>query len=360
MPGSIMLYPRHRWKHRCVTVTNGTAMSKRKLTKRQKVRIQSGQDNANALAATPDTRPIDAASLGPEISGRVISNFGSQLDIEGLEGIHNASLHRCHKRANVDTLVAGDHVVWRTGEPYGVVVARKPRTSELVRPDIYGKIRPVAANVDCIAVVFACAPTPYSNLIDRYLVAAEAQGITPILVANKIDQLTHQNTPKVERLMANYAKIGYTVIPVSAETGAGIDALQTYLREHTCIFVGQSGVGKSSLINHLQPEAKTAVAALSSRRDKGVHTTTASRLYHLQSGGVLIDSPGIREFSLCHLEADRVIEGFIDFHPYLGHCKFRDCKHLNEPECALLKAVDKQEILRDRLNNYHQIVSSQD
>ncbi|MDE0841305.1 MAG: small ribosomal subunit biogenesis GTPase RsgA [Porticoccaceae bacterium] len=336
-------------------------MSKRKLTKQQKARIQSNQDSAGAPTSTSQNShsQTHAASLGPETVGRVISNFGSQLDIEALEGTQSGNLYRCHKRANVDTLVTGDHVVWRAAEPYGVVIARKPRTSELVRPDIYGKIRPVAANIDRIAIVFACAPTPYSNLIDRYLVAAEAQGIQPVLIANKIDQLNHANSPKVKVLMANYAKIGYPILPVSAESGEGISALQEYLCDRTCIFVGQSGVGKSSLINHLQPRANAATAALSVRRDKGVHTTTASRLFHLQGGGKLIDSPGIREFSLSHLESHRVIEGFIDFHPYLGRCKFRDCRHRNEPDCALLEAVDRRSVLRDRLDNYHQIINSQ-
>ena len=338
-------------------------MSNRRLSKRQKDRIQAIQERrrerANLKQSIRDEELQNLANLGPETLGTVITNYGSQVDIEGCETPYQGHIVRCHKRANVDTLVTGDKVIWRHAEPHGVVVALEPRASQLIRPDIYGKLRTVAANIDRIAVVFAPKPIPHSNLLDRYLVAAEAQQITPLLVVNKVDMLDQQEYPEVAQLMADYRRIGYDVIAVSAKTGQGIDQLQRYLSEHTSIFVGQSGVGKSSLLNHLLPEANLQVGPLSKDKEEGTHTTTSSRLFHLTGGGILIDSPGIREFALSHLSEDKIIEGFIDFRPYLGRCKVRDCKHDKEIGCALLQAVADKKVLPIRLSNYRQIILSQ-
>ena len=245
-------------------------------------------------------------------------------------------------------------------QPNGVIVAREPRNSELLRPDPYGKLRPVAANVDRIAIVFAAKPTAYSNLIDRYLIASEAQDIQPVLVINKIDMLEGGEHPYIQQLISDYKTVGYEVLPVSVKTGEGMDELKAYLASHTSIFVGQSGVGKSSLINQLQPEANILVGALSEGTEKGTHTTTASRLFHLENGGHLIDSPGIREFAVTNLSDEQIIDGFIEFRPFLGQCKFRDCKHKVELGCALLKASEEGKILDVRLMNYRNILASQD
>ena len=338
-------------------------MSNRRLSKRQKDRIQAIQERrrerANLKQSIRDEELQNLAQLSPEMLGTVITNYGSQVDIEGSEGPYHRQILRCHKRANLDTLVTGDRVIWRHAEPHGVVVALEPRESQLIRPDIYGKLRTVAANIDRIAVVFAAKPTPHSNLLDRYLVAAEAQHITPLLVLNKVDMLDQQDHPEVEQLVKDYRSIGYDVIAVSAKTGQVIDQLQGYLAEHTSIFVGQSGVGKSSLLNHLLPEANLQVGPLSEIKQEGTHTTTSSRLFHLNGGGVLIDSPGIREFALSHLSQDKIINGFIDFRPYLGNCKFRDCQHNKELGCALLQAVADKKVLPTRMSNYRQIILSQ-
>ena len=338
-------------------------MAKRNLSLRQKNRIQSIQERRRERAMLKNTISDDElenlTQLGPEVRGTVVTNFGAQIDIEGLEGSYKNKIYRCHIRANLEPLVTGDTVIWRHAEPNGVIVAREPRNSELLRPDPYGKLRPVAANVDRIAIVFAARPTAYSNLIDRYLIASEAQNIQPVLIVNKIDMLDGGEHSYIEQLVTDYQKVGYEVLKVSVKTGAGIDQLKDYLAAHTSIFVGQSGVGKSSLINQLQPDANILVGALSEGTDKGTHTTTASRLFHLKNGGHLIDSPGIREFAVTNLSDEQIIDGFIEFRPFLGRCKFRDCKHKTELNCALLEAAQEGKILDVRLQNYRNILASQ-
>ena len=337
-------------------------MGNRKLSKRQQERIQSIQNRRREKADSKqylDDKTVESLDgLGTEISGTVITNYGSQVDIEGHSAPFSGEIMRCFVRANIPTLVTGDKIIWRHAEPQGVVVALEPRQSELIRPDNYGKLRPVAANIDRIGVVFAVQPAPQSNLLDRYLVAAEAQGIEPFLVLNKTDLLDQQSDSEVNAIIESYQSIGYQVICVSAINHGGLDELKAFLEDKSCIFVGQSGVGKSSLINQLVPENNSAVGPLSEATNEGTHTTTASKLIHLDNGGVVIDSPGIREFALTHLNQAAIINGFKDFRPFLGHCKFRDCKHKSDAGCALVAAVASGELQQQRLDNYRQIINS--
>lgn len=324
-------------------------MAKRRLTKQQQRRIQQNQDRQHTLASDPSTE-----DLADSQSGTVITHYGSQADIEA----ENGNIYRCHLRANLGSIVTGDKVTWRAEQPKGVVVAIHPRHSELCRPDNQGKLRPVAANIDRIVLVIASKPEPHANLIDRYLVAAETQGIKTLLVLNKTDLLDETNKSSLIALLDSYRQLGYPALKVSSTTGAGIDALTEQLTSLTSVFVGQSGVGKSSLLNTLSPDINAAVGPLSQGAEKGTHTTTTSKLFHLPGGCDVIDSPGIREFGLWHLEPARVAEGFVDFHPFLGNCKFRDCQHKQEPDCAINAAVADRLITAKRMNSYRQIVQS--
>jgi len=334
-------------------------MSKRKLSDQQKRRISSSHEQRAARADTRAETPDDT-QLGPEQSGLVLAHFGRKAEIEAPDG----AIVRCHLRANIPPLVAGDRVVWRTansgdGNASGVVVACLPRATVLARTDSHSGIpKPVAANLDRIGIVIAPQPQPFANLIDRYLVAAESAGITPLLVLNKADLLHDGNRAEIETLLHEYRRIGYPVINTSSRQSDGLDALKQHLRGHICVFVGQSGVGKSSLISSLLPDEEIRVGALSEAESKGRHTTTTARLFHLEgdlAGSDLIDSPGIREFGLDHLNRAQVEDGFIELRDWIGRCKFRDCRHQHEPGCALPAALAAGAISPARLSSFRAI-----
>jgi len=337
-------------------------MAKRQLNRRQNWRIEKVQGERAARAAKRENLTLETlqgGELGPEQTGLVIAHFGVQVEVEAQEGELSGQVFRCHLRANLPALVTGDRVVWRAGnQGIGVIVAQLPRGTELCRPDSRGQLKPVAANVDLIVIVFAPLPEPHSNLIDRYLVAAEHAGIRPLLLLNKTDLIDEQNGVALEALLSVYRQLGYPLLEVSALDGAGMQALQAQLDGHVSVFVGQSGVGKSSLVNSLLPEVDTRVGPLSELTGSGTHTTTTARLFHFPRGGELIDSPGIREFGLGHVSRADVEAGFIEFHELLGHCRFRDCKHDREPGCALLKALDEGHVQQQRMNSYRHIVAS--
>jgi len=294
---------------------------------------------------------LEGGELGAEQRGRVMAHLGAALEVEATDG----QLYRCHLRANLPPLVTGDRVIWRAGAEGGVVVACEERQSELCRPDSQGRLRPLAANIDQLVIVFAPRPTPYANLIDRYLVAAEQAQIAPLLLFNKADL---PEAAALAPMLELYRSLGYPLLEVSARVGAGLDALHSALAGKASAFVGQSGVGKSSLVNRLLPAAARAIGELSGAAGKGTHCTSSAKLFHLPMGSDLIDSPGIREFGLAHVSRAEVEMGFIEFRPLLGHCRFRDCKHQSEPGCALLEALAAGQIEATRMQSYRQIVAN--
>lgn len=336
-------------------------MTKRKLTQNQKRRIQSNNVKALHRHQRKDTKETEWQDemLGESQDGMIVTRYSIHADVEDANG----EIFRCNLRRTLSNVVVGDKVIWRKGNEQlqgvsGVIEAIKPRQNEITRPDYYDGLKVIAANIDRIIIVSAVLPTLSLNIIDRYLVICETANIPAVIVVNKVDLLTDAERAVVEEQLMMYQQIGYQTIMLSAQSGENMEKLTALLSEGTAIFVGQSGVGKSSLINHLLPDVNAQVGEVSENSGLGQHTTTSSRLYHLTQGGNLIDSPGIREFGLWHLEQDQITKGYREFQYFLGTCKFRDCKHLSDPGCALRGAVNAGKIHSVRFENYHRLIAS--
>lgn len=332
-------------------------MTKSKLSKGQQRRVQT--NHQRRLTQTDKRKELDDSLHGEPQDGIVISRFGMHADVEAADG----SQHRCNIRRTIRSLVTGDRVVWRKGENdsvKGIVEAVHERTSVLTRPDFYDGVKPIAANIDQIVIVSAILPELSLNIIDRYLVACETLDVEPLIVLNKTDLLDAEGMAFVNEQMDIYRGIGYRVLMVSSRTQDGLKPLEEALTDRISIFAGQSGVGKSSLLNALLGlhEDQILTNDVSDNSGLGQHTTTAARLYHFPHGGDVIDSPGVREFGLWHLEAEQITHGFVEFHDYLGRCKYRDCKHDTDPGCAIREAVENGHIAGSRFENYHRILES--
>jgi ribosome biogenesis GTPase len=285
------------------------------------------------------------------MEGRVIAAHGRQYLVELAEGL----ILPCFTRGKKSDVACGDRVsIMRSSEDQGVIEAIQPRTSLLYRSNEV-KQKLIAANVDQLLIVVATEPAFSDDLITRALIAAESEEIEPVIILNKCD-LTDKLAAARVRLTL-FSNIGYRVIELSARDHA--EDLRPQLAGVTSVLVGQSGMGKSTLVNALAPEAKAATREISLALDSGKHTTTHATLYHLNTDSHLIDSPGLQEFGLGHLDRQEIEQAFPEFRPYLGQCRFRDCHHNKEPDCALIAAVHSGKIDKKRFDAYHRIIGNQ-
>ncbi len=330
-------------------------MTKRHLSQQQTNRIT--QQHTQRVQRVRKDKDVDESNLSAPQKGLIIAHYGSQLEVKSTEGENEGEIWRCHLRSNLEALVTGDEVMWQADNTnkIGVVTALMPRLSLLTRPDAYHKVKPVAANISLILIVIASLPTPSEGLIDRYLVACETVGIPALLILNKSDLLDDSNREPLRKMLAEYAALGYAHLELSCF--GDLTELSARIADKTVVFVGQSGVGKSSLVNVLLPQAMQRVNIISDNSQLGQHTTTTTRLFPLTNGGALIDSPGIREFGVWHLNEQQIQDGFIELRNLYGSCRFRNCQHLSEPDCALKLAVEKGEILPRRLESLHRLLS---
>jgi ribosome biogenesis GTPase len=281
----------------------------------------------------------------PNRQGLVIARHRREAVLEDDSGTTFGALVRGRRLRPL----TGDRVAF-TVEPDGTAVIHDiaPRQSLLERIDSRGRAEGVAANVSLIAVVLAPQPAPDWQLVDRYLVAAALMAIDAALIRNKLDIVDDET----DRRAQSYADIGYAFVATSTKTGAGLDALTELLDGRRAVLVGQSGVGKSSLINSLIAEEAQAVGALSRRRTLGRHTTTAAMLYRLPCGGELIDSPGVRRYAPKISSPAELAFGFVEFRSFIEQCRFNDCSHRNEPGCAVREAVETGTIRAERYRSY--------
>ncbi len=285
------------------------------------------------------------------MEGRVIAAHGRQYVVELADG----SLLPCFPRGKKSDVACGDRVdIEHTSSDQGVIEAIQPRTSLLYRSNEY-KQKLIAANVDQLVIVVATEPAFSDDLITRALLAAESEEIEALIVLNKCD-LTDKVGAARERLTM-FSKLGYRIVELSALKHA--EDLRPELSGVTSVLVGQSGMGKSTLVNALVPEANAATREISQALDSGKHTTTHATLYHLDAESQLIDSPGLQEFGLGHLDRQEIEYAFREFRPWLGQCRFRDCHHNREPDCALIAAVKAGEIDERRFAAYHRIIGTQ-
>ena len=287
--------------------------------------------------------------------GTLVAAHGRHYEVELQDGTRTTG----YPKAKKSVYVCGDRVEL-SGD--GQILRHAERTSLLYRSDAYRQ-KLIAANVTQLVLVVATEPGFSELLLSRALVAAEHEGIRPLIVLNKCD--LPDGLPAARKQLSLFGALGYRIVELSAkEKGARLEfsessnsslapfsafsLLRSLLIGETSVLVGQSGMGKSTLTNALIPEAEAATREISTALDSGKHTTTHARLYALAQGGKLIDSPGLQEFGLAHLTRGAIEQGFVEFRPHLAACRFRDCRHRSEPGCAIKAAVAKGEIAERR------------
>lgn len=267
--------------------------------------------------------------------GIVISKQGKQALVE-----LGSTILICHVKRTVEPVLVGDRVsIIREGLDKGLVLSVHPRHFLLARPDHYKQTKAIAANIDQVIIVVAAFPEPIWFYLDKYLVMAELSGLKVVIVLNKVDLVPTNQMADLEKQIALYQHLSYSVLELVALKPETLGKLREKLQGQTSILIGQSGAGKSALINALTgiQQARTGEVSLAND-DKGCHTTSTATLYHLPSGGDLIDSPGIREWGLWDLNKSDLAKGFREFQAYLGQCGFRNCQHDHEKNCGLKQA----------------------
>ncbi len=279
------------------------------------------------------------------IEGLVVAHLGKGIAVEVAQNII-----LCQTLRKLDTVVVGDRVLVSQSSPdQGRIEQLLPRRSVLQRPSRGDQIRAVAANIDTIFVVFAAEPDCDFLLLDQYLAICENCNIDAALVFNKIDLGCAES---IEKELQNYLSLDYDLYRVSANQNIGIVDLQKVLSTQTSMFAGQSGVGKSSLTNTLLPDKTLRINSVSETTRHGRHTTTAATLYHLPGGGDLIDSPGVAIFGLAGLSETQLAWGYREFHPHISKCRFNDCHHVNDKDCAVREAAENGQIPLSRYQRF--------
>jgi len=284
-----------------------------------------------------------------KIKGIVIAAHGRQYRVELPDG----ETLLCFPRGKKSEIACGDHVtIERSSENQGVVASIDQRKTLLYRSNNF-KQKLIAANITQIVIVVATEPSFSDELVSRCLVAAESQDMKAVIVLNKCDLL--ERVPAALAALAIFEKLGYPLVRLSAHSD--VQALLPYLSGQTSVFIGQSGMGKSTLTNALLPGTNTPTREISEALDSGKHTTTHASLYRLDADSTLIDSPGLQEFGLRHLAPEEIEHGFPELLALNGQCRFRNCHHDREPDCAVKEAITRGDINPRRVAAYRALMA---
>jgi len=310
----------------------------------------------------PDISPDEDASL----EGIVVRSTGSWYDVQVDDRVVPSKVRgkfRLEGQRGTNPVAVGDRVTIRTNpDDTGLITAIHERKNHLVRRAAgrrVGKEQVIAANIDFVWIVQSVRlPKPNPGFIDRVLVMAEAHEIPAGLIFNKMDLLRPKHEERLTTLTGLYAGLGYDVLTTSAVTGAGVQALRERLTGHTSVVTGPSGVGKSTLLNAVEPGLGLRTGAVSAKTRKGRHTTTHAALYPVRGGGFVVDTPGIREFGVLDMEPWELSHFFPEMRPFLGDCRFPTCTHDHEPGCAVKEAVEAGTITKRRYRSYLNILDS--
>ncbi len=305
------------------------------------------------------------------MKGIVYKSTGSWYTVKAEDGkFYNCRIKgkfRIKGIKNTNPVAVGDYVEFdleeNIDEVIGVIKHIEERENYIIRKSVNlsKQTHIIAANIDvAFLLVTLNNPPTFTTFIDRFLVTAEAYGIKAVLLFNKVDAYSQEEKDEILYLMAMYREIGYTCIPISAKSGKNIDKVKELMIDNTSLFSGHSGVGKSTLINQLEPSLELKTSAISEQHLQGQHTTTFAEMFDLSFHARIIDTPGIKGFGIVEIEKEELGDYFPEFFERKSECKFNNCLHVEEPKCAIKEALDEDEISWSRYKSYLQMLEGED
>ena len=318
------------------------------------------------MNASPHANPASEPPPDALAEGTVIRSTGSWCDVRAGDEIIPARVRGRFQLGDQDAtspVAVGDRVaVKRNEDGTGVITHIRDRRNQLGRRAAgrrVGREHILAANIDCVWIVQSVRlPRPNAGFVDRVLVTAEANEIPAGIIFNKVDLARKERDETLTELREAYARIGYPVLTASARTGEGVAALKARLAGKTSVFAGPSGVGKSSLINALEPGLDIKTSQVSEKTQRGRHTTACAALFSLGNGGYIVDTPGIREFGVLRIESWELSHYFVEFKPYIEACRFPTCTHDHEPDCSVRRGVEDGALAAQRYQSYLNILDA--
>ena len=305
------------------------------------------------------------------MKGIVYKSTGSWYTVKAEDGkFYNCRIKgkfRIKGIKNTNPVAVGDYVEFdleeNIDEVIGVIKHIEERENYIIRKSVNlsKQTHIIAANIDvAFLLVTLNNPPTFTTFIDRFLVTAEAYGIKAVLLFNKVDAYSQEEKDEILYLMAMYREIGYTCIPISAKSGKNIDKVKELMIDNTSLFSGHSGVGKSTLINQLEPSLELKTSEISEQHLQGQHTTTFAEMFDLSFNARIIDTPGIKGFGIVEIEKEELGDYFPEFFERKSECKFNNCLHVEEPKCAIKEALDEDEISWSRYKSYLQMLEGED